>query len=239
MDRLYAGSRSVAASLFDEDFDHPRAPPPPPEPEIIEPVFTGAELEATRETAWREGHEIGRSEAERSDTAISRQVLAHIGAQLDTARAEASRIAEQSAEAIAHLLLDCFATTFPALSARHGNNEVLAVIKAVLPPLRHEPKIAVRLDPVSARAISREIERLDPDQLLRVDLIPTDALAVGDVRITWRNGSAVRDTAALWQQVADILAPAGLLPSHPAVKEPAVKEPAVKEPAVKETERVE
>jgi flagellar biosynthesis/type III secretory pathway protein FliH len=219
MDRLYVGSRSVAASLFDEDFDHPPAPPLPPDPEVIEPVFTAVELEAARETAWREGHETGRTEAEQSDTAIARQVLAHIAAQLDLAGAEASRIAEQSAEAIARLLLDCFATTFPALSARHGDSEVRAIVRAVLPPLRQEPKIAIRLDPVSARSVAREIERLDPDQLLRVDLIPTHAMPAGDVRITWRNGSAVRDTAALWQQVVDILAPAGLLPSHPAVKE--------------------
>jgi hypothetical protein len=53
----------------------------------------------------------------------------------------------------------------------------------------------------------------------RVDLIPTDTMKAGDLRITWRNGSAVRDTGALWQQVADILAPAGLLPSHPVLKE--------------------
>ena len=33
----------------------------------------------------------------------------------------------------------------------------------------------------------------------------------GDVRIAWRGGAAARDATALWQQVAAILAPAGLL----------------------------
>ena len=36
-------------------------------------------------------------------------------------------------------------------------------------------------------------------------------MAPGDVRIAWHNGAATRDAAALWQQVAAILAPAGLL----------------------------
>jgi hypothetical protein len=41
----------------------------------------------------------------------------------------------------------------------------------------------------------------------------------GDVRITWRNGSAVRSVDALWQQVVDVLAPAGLLRVDASVKE--------------------
>ncbi len=40
----------------------------------------------------------------------------------------------------------------------------------------------------------------------------------GDARVTWRNGQALRDTAALWAQIVDILAPAGLLP-YAAAKE--------------------
>jgi hypothetical protein len=146
-------------------------------------------------------------------------VLARIAVQLDTARDEAARIADQAAEAIAHLLLDCFATAFPALCERHGDREVRAILHAVLPPLRQEPKITIRVDPVSAGPIVHEITRLDPDLLSRVDVISTDTMQGGDLRITWRNGSAVRDTGTLWREVSDILAPAGLLPTHPALKE--------------------
>ena len=41
----------------------------------------------------------------------------------------------------------------------------------------------------------------------------------GDLRITWQNGSAVRNATALWQQVAEILVPAGLLRTDIGVKE--------------------
>jgi len=34
----------------------------------------------------------------------------------------------------------------------------------------------------------------------------------GDVRITWKDGSAVRDTATAWAAVLEILGPLGLLP---------------------------
>jgi flagellar biosynthesis/type III secretory pathway protein FliH len=219
MTMLFTPTPIRSAPLFDEDFDHPAPPPPPPEPEVIEPVFTVAELDAAREMAWREGHEVAQAEAEQSATAIAHAVLARIAEQLDTALDEANRLAEQAAEAIALLLLDCFAKVFPTLCERYGAEEVRGVIRTVLPALRQEPKITVRLDPMSARTVVQELERLEPDLVPRVDLIPTDAMQAGDVRVTWRNGSAVRDTGALWQQVACILAPAGLLPSHPAIKE--------------------
>jgi hypothetical protein len=44
-------------------------------------------------------------------------------------------------------------------------------------------------------------------------------MSPGDVRIAWRAGSATRDTAALWEQVAAVLMPAGLLRTDAAIRE--------------------
>ena len=46
-----------------------------------------------------------------------------------------------------------------------------------------------------------------------------NAMPPGDVRIAWRNGSATRDAAELWRQVAAVLMPAGLLMAHAAIRE--------------------
>jgi hypothetical protein len=45
-----------------------------------------------------------------------------------------------------------------------------------------------------------------------VQIHECDGLAPGDVRVTWHNGAATRDAAGLWEQVAMVLAPAGLRP---------------------------
>ncbi len=52
-----------------------------------------------------------------------------------------------------------------------------------------------------------------------MQIIECDAMAPGDVRIAWHNGAATRDAAALWQQVAAVLAPAGLLRADAAIRE--------------------
>src|SRR3954465_9276162 len=96
-------SRGSGALLFGEDFD---LPPPPPEPEIIEPVFTEAELIAAREQAARESRGAALAEADTSTRAVSGAALNEIARQLTGARDAAALISEQSAEATARLLLD-------------------------------------------------------------------------------------------------------------------------------------
>ena len=72
--------------------------------------------------------------------------------------------------------------------------------------------MTIRLNPHLAGAVAQEIERLEPDLCDHIQVVPTDAIPEGDVRIAWRNGGAVRDTAALWSEIASILGANGLLP---------------------------
>jgi flagellar biosynthesis/type III secretory pathway protein FliH len=195
-------------ALFEEDFDLPEIAP---EPEVIEPAFSAAELASAREAAARKGHAAGLEEAAASDAAATRRAIESVASQLADARDTAGALAEQSADAIARLLLDSLAAAFPVLCARYGEAEVQAIVRAVLPALTQEQVITVRANPRTAPSLVREIGRLDPDLASRVQIAECDAMPPGDVRVAWRNGAAARDAAALWEQVAAILAPAGLL----------------------------
>jgi flagellar biosynthesis/type III secretory pathway protein FliH len=212
----FPSSGGPGVLLFDEDFDVPATAP---EPEVILPVFSAAELMAAREEAAQASRDIALAEADTTERAMAGRTLTRIATQIAESRLEAVSIAEQSAEAIARLLLDCFATAFPALSARHGSAELAAVLREILPALHREPQITVRISPHMIAAMTDEIRSLDADLLARVRLIPTDAVAPGDARITWENGAATRDASALWGQIENILAPAGLLNVKQTVKE--------------------
>jgi hypothetical protein len=203
-------------ALFAEDFDTTEAAP---EPEVIDPVFSASELSAARELAWRDGHDAGQQEAAASDAAATHRAMAAITEQLAAEREAAVVRTEQSAEAIARLLLDSLAASFPALCAHYGDAEVCAVIRAVLPALTQETAITVRAHPHTAAALAGEIARLDPDLVAHVQTVECDAMPPGDVRIAWHNGTATRDAAALWRQVAAVLAPAGLLRADAAIRE--------------------
>ena len=203
-------------ALFAEDFDRPETAP---QPEAVAPVFSASELAAEREAAWHDGHVAGLQDAAASDAAATRHAIGAFAEQFAAECAVAVARAEESAEAIARLLLDSLAAAFPALCARYGDAEVRAIVRKVLPALTQEPTITVRAHPRTAVAVAQEMARLDPDLVAHVQPVECDGMPPGDVRITWRNGTATRDAAALWQEVAAVLAPAGLLRADAAIKE--------------------
>jgi flagellar biosynthesis/type III secretory pathway protein FliH len=197
--------------IFGEDFDRPRPAAPPPDPKPPEPVYSAADLQETRAQALREGHAAGLAEADGITAALARHALLTIAERLDTARDEANTVAEEAAEAVARLLMDAFATAFPALCARHAEGELRAIVRSVLPRLQEEPSIVVRASPHATQALADEIAAIDPDLIDRVRIVPTDSVPLGDIRISWRAGNARRDTAGLWAEIENVLAPAGLL----------------------------
>jgi len=202
--------------LFAEDFD--LAPGAlPPEPEVIEPTFSAADLEAARTAAWAAAHTAAAAEAAAADHAAIRQSVAVMAEHLAAAREELALQADQAATAIAELLLASLGAVLPALAARYGEAELTAMARIVLPGLFREPAVTVRLNPQHCAAMAAQIERLDPDLAARVQIVPAGAIPPGDARIAWRNGSAVRDTTALWTQVVEALGLAGL---SPAIAEP-------------------
>ena len=207
--------------LFAEDFDlpdgyaHVLAPEEAAEPEVITPSYSAEELEAAREEARAAGDRAGREAARQADTARASDALAEIARALDGAREAAAAAAHDMAEDIARLLLSTFAAVVPSLCAQHGEAEIAAVLAQVLPTLHTEPRITVRVGDAVADAVRTWLATLDRDMQARIELLTT-GLPPGDVQIAWRDGEAVRDTAAIWCGIAEILTPLGLLASPPA-----------------------
>lgn len=204
--------RGWTGALFEEDFDAPDAP----EPEVIAPDLaprglTEADVATARADAWADGHASGRAEAEASAARTLAQAAASMASEMAKLRPELLAHAEAAAGALARLLLDTLAALFPALSARHGPVEAQAVFRVLLPGLRLEPEIVVRANPRTAPALAQEVARVLPDETERVRVVSDPAMGPGDVRVRWQGGTAVRDGAALWEEVAAALAPAGLL----------------------------
>ena len=204
------------AALFAEDFDTEQRAL---DPEVVEPSYSAAELAKTREAAWRNGHMAGLQEAAAGHTAALCLALQNVAAQLTQECQEVASRAEQSVEAAARLLLDSLGAAFPTLCSRYGDTEVRAIVRTVLPTLRQETAIGLRAHPCTAAALGPELANLEPDLASRLQVIECDEMSPGDLRIAWHNGTTGRDAAALWQQITDILALAGLLDANMDIRE--------------------
>jgi flagellar assembly protein FliH len=199
--------------LFAEDFDAPAGITnldEPEGPEEIAPSFAAEAVEAAREEGFADGYSRGLSQAAQDRAEIARQLLASIAERMAAANEAARQAAEDSAAAVADLLMTTLGQLFPALCARHGGGEVAAVAASVLPSLDGEAAITLRVSPHVVEELEAELARLDADLRARITVLATDAVAPGDVRIGWGQGGARRDAAALWADVASVLARYGI-----------------------------
>ena len=200
-------SAHQSGSLFAEDFDLPEPatdPVPPP------PTFGPDELAAARAEAWAEGHAAGLAKTATEHAAALSRAARSTTEQIAAMRTEALRQTEAHAEAVARLWLDTLASLFPALCARHGDAEALALANLVLPGLAGEPVVTLRADPALARHLADEIAALEPSDPGSIRIVPNETALPGDIRISWGSGFASRDATELWEQVAAVLGAAGL-----------------------------
>jgi hypothetical protein len=213
--------------LFEEDFDLPApALGELPQPELIEPMFSAAELREASEQAAQEADRRVRAELAADHAAAVGAALAAIADQLGQAAVAAHSAAEAAAEAVAQTVMAGFAAAFPALSRRHGEVELRAVLRDIIPALDSEPRVTIRVAPQLVGAVRDELVQLDGDLVERVQVVPMEAMPVGDVRVQWQAGHATRDAARLWQEIEAILAPAGLLPAPAAPRHLVARETA-------------
>ncbi len=217
--------------LFAEDFDEPPrrpAPPaPPPEPEEIEPVYSLADLER----AHADGVLAGRAEAQSDQARALANAIAAIGAQLQDAGPAAARVAEAAAEALAQMLLAMLSAALPTLCRRHGEAEARAVMAAVLPALSGLPRVHVRAHPSIMDGLAAELRSLAPEVAEVAVLSASDTMLPGDIRLSWQDGSAVRDTAGLLAEIDGILGEIGLRDAVPGTSSEASRPTDVHTPA--------
>ncbi len=208
-----AAPRPFGGILYAEDFDAPEAAPPAaPAPE---PTHSALELADARETGRIEGWKAARAAAEVEAEAQRAAVLHAIAAALSEARDAAETFAASAAEAVARTALSLLAAALPATCARHGERELRALALAVLPALETEPRIVIRASPQGLRGLAGTLARLDPDLAARIQLVPVEALAADEARITWQDGRAVRDRRAIGAAIEAVLAPLGLFEAVP------------------------
>jgi flagellar biosynthesis/type III secretory pathway protein FliH len=196
--------------LYVEDFDAPAAPAPPPVPDIVTPRILPEDIARAHEAGRQAGLLEARAEQSTIQAELRTAALAAIGDALGSARADAARIAHAMADELAATLLALLQAALPAASDALAGQEITALVAALLPGLRREPSAAIRVHPSLLGEIGSSLQTLWPDHGGRLAVTPDDTIARADVRVSWEDGEARRDTRALWQSVRTALTPYAL-----------------------------
>ena len=204
---------TVRKFTFDLDFDAPEEPETP-EPEVEEeeeeeiiPTFSEEEVEQARAEGFDAGKEEGRREAadateqkllETVETACAK--LADVYNTQTEANREIGREMISVATAIAKKM-------FPDLNARNALGEVERVVQETLKAVTEEPRIQIMVNPELREPLSERLSTMTHRAGFegKVFVNPDPAMQLGDCRIEWSNGAAVRDSEEMWQMIDKII----------------------------------
>ena len=196
--------------LYAEDFGELASLKPPPTP-VARPLTT-ADVDqaciaavAAAQRAWAE------SAQERRTTALET-----VASTLGRLQAAAAAHAEEVADGVARVLLGTIAASLPALCRTHGDAEVRALMREILPVLGNAGVVVVRAHAGVLEHLAADLAGLE-EPLRTVVELRAAPLPPGDVRLAWENGGLVRDGAATQAAVQDCLSQLGLIdpPSAP------------------------
>lgn len=215
------GKRSFGI-LYAEDFDEPdlRPPVPEPEPEPAPPTFGLAELEAAMATAARDAVHAARAEWEAGAAYARTQSLGRIAASVAAAQDGARLLAEDVAQETVRAILAVLSGLLPHLCRLHGESEVRALLRHLLPQLAQQPRVTVRVHPSVLDGVREELRRMDNDLVSGVTVAALDTLDRGDARVGWTSGTLRRDGNAIVGALRASLTELGLLDAEPAALRP-------------------
>lgn len=203
--------------LYAEDFEAPApAPEPEPAPDPDPPPISAADLQAARDAAYQEGFGAALREQDETEAQLRRAAAQTIADAFSAWHGRAAESAAAEAAAVAATMLAVLHAALPATMARYGAWEAESVARALLPLLRHAPRLRIRAHPEHLRDLQRCAAELLPARgLAPVPEMIWDAdpgCAAGDLELDWAEGSARRDTAEIQAAIATALAPLTLPP---------------------------
>ena len=202
-----AASSTFLGILYAEDFDDPppAAAPEPSAAESAAPKLTQDDLDAACAAAVV----AARHEWEASQEQRRADLLATVSAAMAGARDASEKAALAVAEGTVATLLAMLSGILPRLCSDHGPAEVRALVHRLLPTLRGESRVTIRVHAELVHELKRGLADLEPDLADAITILPA-AIQRGDVKVSWENGSMSRDTRQIHQAMQDVLGQLGL-----------------------------
>ena len=107
-------------------------------------------------------------------------------------------------------MLAVLTAALPSLMAKHAGFEVDALLRAMMPGLSYEAELRVHSHPGLADTIRETLIDCLPADGATFSVVADAHLAMGDILISWQDGSAKRDCHVIWNEIRSALSLLGL-----------------------------
>ncbi len=204
---------TVRKFTFDLDFDAPVEPVKPEpevdeqEPEEVIPTFSEEEVEQARTEGFDAGKEEGRREAA---DATEQKLLETIEqaceklADVYNTQTDANRQIGREMISVATAIAK---KMFPDLNSRNALGEVERVVQETLKAVTEEPRIQIMVNPELREPLTERLGTMTHRAGFegKVFVNPDPSMPLGDCRIEWSNGAAVRNVEEMWEMIDKII----------------------------------
>ncbi len=210
--------------LFAEDFDdhEPRSADPSnadPAP-IIEPSYTAEDLAQAYADGVAEGRRIASDTAARHLNDAAAEAMGKLEGHFAELRAESAATLEDAIAAVTQLLFQTLDALLPILCRSHDAAEISGFVRDIIAKMDPEVAVRVRVASPLVEPVRAAIEAIAIPTRDRVRVEPYDALPLGDAKLNWDNGAAMRSAREVQNTITEILQQFGLLDAMAKVETP-------------------
>ena len=172
------------------------ANPPPP-------TFTEEELKAAQATAWQEGHEAGIRDAHAEREAAVTALLEALSAEVGGMHVHQDLSNERIGLHLTKVAVQVLRKVLPEFTAKHGADEVKAVLGDCFERIPFDSKLIVTVAPETEELLTPSIEALAARSGFegRTRIVSDPDMGPSDLTAIWDGGGLDRLEEAIWQEI--------------------------------------
>jgi len=200
---------------FDLDFN---APEDSAQPEIVEeeveveeeeaaPTFSEEELAQARAEGYESGKEDGQKESAEATEQRILETVESIGANLANIYNDQAKANHDIAQEMIEISTVIAKKMFPDLNARNALGEVERIVQDTLKAITDEPRVQIMVHPDLREPLSDHLASMTQRAGFegKVYVNPDTTINLGDCRVEWSHGAAVRDSEKILEMIDEII----------------------------------
>ena len=170
-------------------------------------TYSDEDLNAARQEGFEAGKRDGYEAAASSTEDKTLSVLQSVNERFAEVTAAQRKANEEIAQASISVAASIMSKMMPALSEKHGLDEIVAVVEKAIVHLQTEPHITVKVAEHLAEAVRERVSQLASahGSMGEITVVGDPEILDGDCQLMWSNGEAVRSAADLQNCVEEIV----------------------------------
>lgn len=193
--------------MFDRSFDAAAVVGRAPERKPV--TLKPEQFDQLKQESYDAGVAAGRAAAQEEQDKRTSALFARIESALESAVVAVQPLRQEQEHSARALALAVVRKLLPDLSARHGLQEIHAVLNDAISEALHEPRLVVRIHESQFDIVNAKIHEITVQKAYagKAVVLADAEIAVGDCKIEWADGGIERNMQASWSDIQNTVAP--------------------------------